>query len=122
MSIFTQASTVTPESKIISTVQNGYNSYQNLLRQEVASLLSVWKNEDGLTPQQAIDVLGKDAVSAFQTSRLTVQFLAQVKAINQIPDTFLDKQLASLLAIVARYAIAENADGTVTVTPLTPAN
>lgn len=70
----------------------------------------VWHNAFGLTPQEAIDALGTDAVKVFAFhSALTTLLATQAAADGVTP-----------ALKFPTYAFTENQDGTITVDPETP--
>ena len=71
----------------------------------------VWKNPDGLTPQQVSDALGTKADNLFVIAGTMANALYQIDPAG----------LGSMVGPPAGYTITGNADGTVTITLAAPA-
>ena len=103
----------TPIEKTLTTLNLSAGQFIQTQRQLIQSLTFTWNNPFKLTPQEVVAGLGTSAVSAFNTSAATVQWVSTVAQINGFT---VDAQLTALLAQIATYTITENADGTVTIT------
>ena len=71
----------------------------------------VWRNPDGLTPQQVCDALGGKASNLFVIAGTMAGALAQIDPAG----------LGAMASVPAGYAATVNADGTVTITYTAPA-
>ena len=71
----------------------------------------VWKNPDGLTPQQVCDALGTKADNLFVIAGTLVNALSQIDPAG----------LGAMVNLPTGYTVTGNADGTVTVSFAAPA-
>ena len=72
--------------------------------------LEVWKNGDGLTPQQVCDALGARAANLFVIAGTMANALYQIDPAG----------LGSMVSVPPGYAVAIHADGTVAITAAAP--
>ena len=102
----------TPLQQALNVLNGSGYQHQNNQRQLIMSLSTTWQNPK-VTPQEIFAGLGKNALSACETS---AAYVACVQAVNKANGLTDDPKLTALLEIIAGYTITPAQDGSVVVT------